>query len=71
MAPDKIFLLDYQSLGMSYSWYDKPQDVEIMMKPENVEYIRKDSLLAWLNGVKSDPMIPMNLDKVIDYIKAL
>ena len=35
------------------------------------EYIRKDSLLAWLNGVKSDPMIPMNIDKVIDYIKAL
>ena len=34
-------------------------------------YIRKDSLLAWLNGVKADPMIPMNIDKVIEHINSL
>lgn len=45
---DKIYLLDCQALGMSHSWYDKPQVVEgIMVKPENVEYVRKDLLLEW------------------------
>ena len=47
-APGKIYLLDYHSLGMSYSWYENPQDVEhLTIKPENVEYIRKDLLMEW------------------------
>lgn len=37
----------------------------------NEEYIRKGALLEWLEKVKADPMIPMNIDKVIDYIKSL
>jgi hypothetical protein len=48
-APNKIYLLDYQSLGMSYPWYEKPQNIDgIMAKPENVEYIRKEAFVEWI-----------------------
>ena len=59
-APDKIYLLDYQSFGMSYSWYENPQNIDgIMVKPENVEYIRKDLLLEWANYVKQGLIVEM------------
>ena len=67
MIPDKIYIRHYWMPGeLDDEWRLKPVEDE-----QCEEYIRKDSLLAWLNGVKSDPMIPMNIDKVIDYIKAL
>ena len=66
-APNKIFVRDFGNSLCKVWTYNKGKkkgDVD-------VKYIRKDLLLEWLNGVKSDPMIPMNIDKVIDYIKAL
>lgn len=36
-----------------------------------VVYIRKDALLEWAKAVKADPMIPMNIDKVIEKIESL
>ena len=38
---------------------------------KDVEYIHKDLLLEWLNEMKANPMIPINLDKIIEYIKSL
>lgn len=51
-------------------WYDATR-FRKFDKNSLQEYIRKGALLEWLEKVKSDPMIPMNIDKVIDYIKAL
>ena len=32
---------------------------------------RKEALLEWAKAVKADPMIPMNIDKVIEKIESL
>lgn len=37
----------------------------------DTEYIRKDALLEWLKAVKADPMMPMNIDRVIEKIESL
>lgn len=62
-APDKVFF---------------PNDINLLTKLSllikqkgDVCYIRKDALLEWAKAVKADPMIPMNIDKVIDKIKSL
>ena len=72
-APDKIYLHGYDfDKEPCVKWHEKPMEKGMRgYHVVNVEYIRKDLILGWLNGVKSDPMIPMNIDKVIDYIKAL
>ena len=62
-APNKLFI--------------KPEQIKVEMIPGGelpnvgIQYIRKTKLIEWLNEMKSDLMIPMNIDKVIDYIKAL
>ena len=48
-----------------YGWNSQPS------REDEVEYIRKDALLEWLLAVKADPMIPMNLDRVIEKIKSM
>lgn len=66
MIPDKIYT--FQDDGDRY-WY-KPEEWETPPLTR-VEYIRKDTLLAWAKAVKADPMIPMNIDKVIEKIQSL
>ena len=64
-APDKIYLNKYMIRpGMLYP-AQYPADT-----PE-FEYIRKDALLEWLKAVKADPMMPMNIDKVIEKVETL
>lgn len=63
--PDKIYLNKYMlRKGMLYP-AQPPADV-----PEK-EYICKDALLEWLKAVKADPMMPMNIDKVIEKVETL
>ena len=62
-APNKIYLSKLVMAGIES--LDKP------VSDSDVEYIRKEALLEWLEQVKADPMIPMNIDKVIDKINSL
>lgn len=43
----------------------------IEQRPFTEPYIREDALLEWAKAVKADPMIPMNIDKVIEKIESL
>lgn len=63
-APDKIYCW-FGVMGSLYSSSRKPEDIE------TTEYIRKDALLEWAKAVKADPMIPMNINKVIEKIESL
>ena len=38
---------------------------------DDIVYLRKDALLEWAKEVKANPMIPMNIDKVIEKIESL
>ena len=63
MIPDKIYCWKNGTGNLSFSTARVYDSMD--------EYIRKDLLLEWLNEMKANPMIPMNLDKVIEYIKSL
>lgn len=67
-APDKIYIAETPNKLIEI-WSDEP----IESKPyiTEHEYIRKDALLEWAKAVKAGPMIPMNIDKVIEKIKSL
>ena len=58
MKPNKIYI-------------SKNEIVHARLFDDDVEYIRKDALLKWLEQVKSNPMIPMNIDKVIEHMNSL
>ena len=62
MAPDKIYIQPNARDG----WFEGEKTSDIFE-----EYIRKDALLEWAKSVKADPMIPMNIDKVIAKIESL
>lgn len=64
MMPDKIFV-GTDPFGFMHAYYIENHP------PYGEEYIRKDALLEWLKEVKADPMIPMNIDRVIEKINAL
>ena len=50
-APDKIYLMNYGSLGISAKWNKIPLDTtNYLIKADNIEYIHKDALLEWLNN---------------------
>ena len=67
-APDKIYIAETPNKLIEI-WSDEP----IESKPyiTEHEYIRKDALLEQAKSVKADPMIPMNIDKVIEKIQSL
>ena len=60
MALNKIFI---HRKDLSYS--------EVKESDSDITFIRKDALLEWAKAVKADPMIPMNIDKVIEKIESL
>lgn len=62
-APDKIYI---EQKAVMYDMVNTEP-----CKPDDYEYIRKDALLEWAKSVKADPMIPMNIDKVIEKIESL
>lgn len=64
MVPDKIYVSNLIYDSWQYTIPDPDDETE-------VEYIRKDALLEWAKSVKADPMIPMNIDKVIEKIESL
>lgn len=64
-APDKLFLHQNYWGEVGANWLTFP----LTRKDEC--YIRKDALLDWLKAVKADPMIPMNIDRVIEKIESL
>ena len=73
MIPDKIFLGIGPMSGdepdkryLYAEWYEEPKPLV-----KNIAYIRKDALLEWAKEVKANPMIPMNIDKVIEKIESL
>ena len=52
-APDKIYLIDFPTLGISDHWYEKQRLLEnFLIEGKNVEYIRKDLLLEWAKDMK-------------------
>ena len=59
MAPDKIYI-QAGAIFRTEKTFDN-----------DVCYISKDALLEWAKSVKADPMIPMNIDKVIAKIESL
>ena len=61
-APDKIYIQQ----DMINNLILEKQEFD-----DDVEYIRKDALLEWAKSVKADPIIPMNIDKVIAKIESL
>lgn len=63
-APNKIYLC--ADAPRAYDWSRVPFE-----KGGNIEYLRKDALLEWAKAVKADPMLPMNIDKVIEKIESL
>ena len=65
-APDKIYITTHNGETLSSKWTTIP-----FRDFENTEYIRKEALLEWAKAVKADPMIPMNIDKVIEKIESL
>ena len=63
-APDKIYVPQHNiEAGSIYELCE-------FVVGGSVEYIRKDALLEWAKAVKADPMIPMNIDKVIEKIQS-
>ena len=67
MAPDKIYIQPrtIDDLPRQNIVYTK------RLSDTSIEYIRKDALLEWAKTVKADPLIPMNIDKVIAKIESL
>ena len=63
-APDKIYLTPLLVEGCG-------KNLSKRVTENDVVYIRKDALVEWLEQVKADPMIPMNIDKVIEHINSL
>lgn len=72
-APDKIYLMRYNNLGISAKWSEEHQDTsKFLIKAENIAYIRKDILLEWVNEMgKCSPSVALLAHELIRKINAL
>ena len=75
MIPDKIYIRDYKGHGLSNTWRKEPYNYNDYYANaiENIEYIRKDALMEWLEnkvnlsyGVATDALV-----EVIDKLNSL
>jgi len=68
--PDKIYLLRNKIGVILGSWFS-----DSCNQLENIEYIRKDALLEWLNEYKDNPVITElqqgNIQELIEKIESL
>lgn len=65
MIPDKIYIRRYSYGALLDGYFETPQK---MKSGENIEYIRKDTLLRWAKE-KTDKLFETELDSEHDYGK--
>lgn len=82
-APDKLFRVngwltdEYPPKAESYIEYIRKDIVDETIKTaEDHAYFAgreklRETLLEWAKAVKADPILPMNIDKVIEKIESL
>lgn len=73
MTPDKIYIAD-NVFPSHIDWDGSPINTK-RIESSDIEYIRKDALLEWLNEYKDNPVITelqkSNIQELIEKIESL